>query len=140
MGTGVPRGSPLCLFVFITLWFYPGRRRCPRQPHIANKEGRSYAVTKSVVEIDAATWRKEECSRGCASDADRAAGTTETDRRAKELGAAMLNAARPYMDVKLDKDGYPVAVTPRDFFAFVRQCDVGPIPGPWGPLVSGEQS
>ncbi len=58
-----------------------------------------------MVEIDAATWRKEECSRGCASDADGAAGTTETDRRAKELGAAMLNAARPYMDVKLDKMG-----------------------------------
>jgi hypothetical protein len=45
---------------------------------------------------------------------------TETDRRAQELGAAMLNAARPYMDVKLDKDGLPVAVTPRDFFAFLE--------------------
>ena len=29
---------------------------------------------------------------------------TETDRRAQELGAAMLNAAGPYMDVKLDKE------------------------------------
>ena len=44
---------------------------------------------------------------------------TETDRRAQELGAAMLNAARPYMDVNLDKQGLPVAVTPRDFFTFL---------------------
>ena len=45
---------------------------------------------------------------------------TETDRRAQELGAAMLNAARPYMDVNLDRQGLPVAVTPRDFFAFLE--------------------
>jgi hypothetical protein len=44
----------------------------------------------------------------------------ETDRRAKELGTAMLNASRPYMDVKLNKEGYPVAVTPCDFFAFLE--------------------
>jgi hypothetical protein len=59
-------------------------------------------------------------ARGGASDADEARVATETDRRAQELGAAMLNAARPYMDVKLDKDGVPVAVMPRDFFAFLE--------------------
>ena len=32
----------------------------------------------------------------------------------------MLNAARPYMDVNLDRQGLPVAVTPRDFFAFLE--------------------
>ena len=36
---------------------------------------------------------------------------TETERRAQELGNAMLNAARPYMDVDLDRQGLPVAVT-----------------------------
>ena len=45
---------------------------------------------------------------------------TETDRRAEQLGAAMLNAARPYMDVNLDRQGLPVAVMPRDFFAFLE--------------------
>jgi hypothetical protein len=47
---------------------------------------------------------------------------TETERRAQELGNAMLNrdAARPYMDVDLDRQGLPVAVTPRDFFAFLE--------------------
>ena len=44
--------------------------------------------------------------RGGASDADGAEGVTEAERRAQELGAAMLNAARPYIDVKLDKHGY----------------------------------
>ncbi len=45
---------------------------------------------------------------------------TETDRRAQELGAQLLNAARPYLDVTLDKEGYPVALKPRDFFAFLE--------------------
>ncbi len=44
------------------------------------------------------------------SDADGARVATETDRRARELGAAMRNAARPYMpvarDVKLDKEDF----------------------------------
>ena len=44
----------------------------------------------------------------------------ETERRAQELGTALLNAARPYMDVNLDRQGLPVAVTPRDFFAFLE--------------------
>lgn len=63
--------------------------------------------------------RRNNARRG-ASDADIARVATETDRRAQELGAAMLNAARPYMDVNLDKQGLPVAVTPRDFFAFLE--------------------
>ena len=37
-----------------------------------------------------------------ASDANGAEGVTEAERRAQELGAAMLNAARPYIDVTLD--------------------------------------
>ena len=45
---------------------------------------------------------------------------TETDRRAEQLGKSMFNAARPYMDVNLDRQGLPVAVTPRDFFAFLE--------------------
>ncbi len=53
-------------------------------------------------------------------DADGARVATETERRAQELGNAMLNAARPYMDVNLDRQGLPVAVTPRDFFAFLE--------------------
>ena len=32
----------------------------------------------------------------------------------------MLNAARPYIDVKLDKQGYPLAIQPRDFFTFTE--------------------
>ena len=32
----------------------------------------------------------------------------------------MLNAARPYMDVKLDSKGYPLAIQPRDFFQFME--------------------
>ena len=32
----------------------------------------------------------------------------------------MLNAARPYMDVNLDKQGLPVAVMPRDFFVYLE--------------------
>jgi len=54
-------------------------------------------------------------ARGGASGADGAEGVTEAERRAQELGAAMLNAARPYIDVKLDKHGYPLAIQPRDF-------------------------
>ena len=59
-------------------------------------------------------------ARGGTSDADGAEVVTEAERRAQELGAAMLNASRPYMDVKLNKEGYPVAVTPCDFFAFLE--------------------
>jgi hypothetical protein len=44
--------------------------------------------------------------RGGTSGADGASGGTEADRRARELGAAMLNAARPYIDVKLNKEGH----------------------------------
>ena len=32
----------------------------------------------------------------------------------------MLNAAGPYIDVKLDKQGYPLAIQPRDFFTFME--------------------
>ena len=32
----------------------------------------------------------------------------------------MLNAARPYIDVTLDKYGYPLAIQPRDFFKFME--------------------
>ena len=32
----------------------------------------------------------------------------------------MLNAARPYIDVKLDKQGYPLTVQPREIFAFME--------------------
>ncbi len=66
-------GSPHCLFVFITLWFSlevdPGRR-CPRQPHrdIGLTRRDCYRLPQcdqSVVEKDAATWkRREECPRG----------------------------------------------------------------------------
>jgi hypothetical protein len=56
-----------------------------------------------------------------ASDADGATVATEADRRAQELGAQLLNAARPDMDVTLDKEGYPaVLVKPRDFFSFLE--------------------
>ena len=58
--------------------------------------------------------------RGSASDADGAEGVTEAERRAQELGAAMFNAARPYIDVKLDKQGYPLTIQPREFFTFME--------------------
>ena len=97
----------------------PGRR-CPRQPHIEFKEGRSYAVTNPW-------WRRMpprrnggRNARGGASDANGAEGVTEAERRAQELGAAMLNAARPYIDVTLDRQGYPLAIQPRDFFTFME--------------------
>ena len=32
----------------------------------------------------------------------------------------MLNAARPYIDVTLDKQGYPLVIQPRDFFTFME--------------------
>ena len=32
----------------------------------------------------------------------------------------MLNAARPYIDVTLDRQGYPLAIQPRDFFTFME--------------------
>ena len=97
----------------------PGRR-CPRQPHIEFKEGRSYAVTNPW-------WRRMpprriggRNARGGASDANGAERVTEAERRAQELGAAMLNAARPYIDVTLDRQGYPLAIQPRDFFTFME--------------------
>ena len=59
-------------------------------------------------------------ARGGTSDADGAEVVTEAERRAQELGAAMLNAARPHIDVKPDKHGYPLAIQSRDFFAFME--------------------
>ena len=32
----------------------------------------------------------------------------------------MLNAARPFIDVTLDRQGYPLAIQPRDFFTFME--------------------
>ena len=59
-------------------------------------------------------------AQGGANDADGARGAPEAERRAQELGAAMLNAARPYMDVTLSKAGYPLAILPRDFFSYLE--------------------
>ena len=59
-------------------------------------------------------------ARGGASGADGAEGVTEAERRAQELGAAMLNAARPYIDIKLDKHGYLLVIQPRDFFTYLE--------------------
>ena len=64
--------------------------------------------------------RRAKGKRGGASDADDAEGVTEAERRAQELGAAMLNAARPYIDVKLDKQGYPLPVQSREIFHYME--------------------
>ena len=97
----------------------PGRR-CPRQPHIEFKEGRSYAVTNPWCTRMAPRRNGGRNARGGASDANGAERVTEAERRAQELGAAMLNAARPYIDVTLDSKGYPLAIQPRDFFTFME--------------------
>ena len=97
----------------------PGRR-CPRQPHIVNKEGRSYAVTNPWCTRMAPRRNGGRNARGGASDANGAEVVTEAERRAQELGAAMLNAARPFIDVTLDRQGYPLAIQPRDFFTFME--------------------
>ena len=64
--------------------------------------------------------RRFKGKRGGAPDADEAEGVTEAERRAQELGAAMLNAARPYIDVKLDKQGYPLPVQSREIFHYME--------------------
>jgi hypothetical protein len=41
--------------------------------------------------------------------------------RAQELGAAMLNAARPVLAARLNNQGLPMPITAKDVFTFLEQ-------------------
>jgi hypothetical protein len=117
---------PLYMFVCVYVCYTsihrkldPGRR-CPRRPASHCIQGGTVIRRdQSVVEKDASTSKqqKEWNAQGGANDADEPRAAQDAERRAQELGAAMLNAARPYVDVKLSKAGYPLPIQPCDFFA-----------------------
>jgi hypothetical protein len=41
--------------------------------------------------------------------------------RAQELGAAMLNAARPVLSARMNNQGYPIPITAKEVFTFLEQ-------------------
>lgn len=65
--------------------------------------------------------RRSGSARGSAKPTEDGRGSSTAQMRAQELGAAMLNAARPVLAAKLNHQGFPIPITAKEVFTFLEQ-------------------